>query len=1608
MAAERREGRGAAGGRGFVSLGAPKRTKAAFKLSVPRPVNLPSLKKENAGTEPSGTGGAGGGAGWAGSREPESSAHAGHASEPGPGPSLVEKAGWAHGRPAAAPSAWEQPRALSLREFPSLAAAASVPQQQQQQQQQHPLPQPDQHGAWDEDERGRGLPTGPGRPSRPAFRGRSQDARFDPAFGGGDDGEFHGPPPPHAAGPHYGRHHGEFSPSPQHRRFEEEPPYGRYGRPPPPGPGPYWRDEPPPRDWHRHDRFDGPPQRYGPPRRDFGGRYGRGGPSIDEEPEHPHDRHGRYPDQGRFERFGPHGGDPRDRDPALFPPPPPGQPRSRQAPSPPPEREREPSQQRRGCEDEGRAAAEPARHPPAASRSPLPRPEPDRLSSAGAAEVQPVQPPPPPPPKQQPAAEQPANAAEEPAAPEANSAAEPSPAASAPAHQQQAAAQQQRKGAGGERKNERRAAALHAGKAAGGKREAAQQQAPPPPPPPAAPKPPPPAAPPLKTSVVKPGVSWKAMLAGVSDESAAPAQPASASDAGDKAGKRERGRGKKEGKKEAGGAAAPAPAAAGAAGEAAGAGKQRGKQRTRGGKKGGAAAEEGAQPEAAQQVAGDAGKAAGRARGRGRGKDAAEHPTAADAEAAEAETTAAPEPAEATAPAEPAYEPLPVAAPAVDASAAAAAAAAIDAAPVLAPALAVQLAQPLAAAPLAAALAAPAAAPAGAAAGAGVSAPLMGAAFGWSSPLADEVAKLQLSTAGAHDGPAGIVPLGPTTTEHQLASSLALLPTLGRDLREPSPPMQPAAAAAAPADPSSGSVADVITSLPADLSLDLAAAPPAAPAAAPAVGAGQPFSSASPPPPSASPPPFPGGLFPATTASWAQPPSKEAVQLFEGAAAGQSFAFGSITSTHMQFGPVAAAFGQQQPQFGAGGGVDWSSPAPSPPPYMAPPHLGPAAAFGPPGVSQYGPPPGLGGAPQQQQHHHHMYQAGPMMPGGPHAGPYGMPHPGMPPSQHQQHQQHLQQQHQQHQQVLRQMPAVLEDPAAALPDDVFDAPPQQAHAASHQGQPNGQARGRNYGGRGRQRGPRYAQQQQQQVQQQHPHAQAGNYGAQPGGYPPSAIGFPQQMPSWASQAPHFLPPQLVGPRQQQGNSGRGRGRGRNGTANGAANGGGNRGGNRGQPKQHQQWAERRVLSNGAGWVSGYIAGRCPGSDPKKLLALQRVNFPALNKQCQPGSSCTACMCQLSNAMAVAKGDPADLSLCLNNFRTIMTFPAALGGSGLSKAAYSRLSLCPVADPPCADQKAGAVFGTLGPALMPTSAGADLACLSGKQERECAAACMSTAGCGGFSFNALVTPTRCCLKSSPGWEGQSLSRTGEQMYYHLPAGTTTEDDMFAQRTPWGGGAIAPAAATPTPTTSAAPSTASAASPVSGVPSAPTASDAPCAQTACDDRQPPGGWTCKQQARSTRGKDWGKCGEPWMAGFCLQTCNKCPCGAASPPVSAAPATAPSATPSPSPSPAAPAAAACTCTDVMPSRHSCADEAKWGSCGKRYMKPTTDVPEGFCQISCGRCTCPQVQQCECTDLQPSYGTTCQEHRAWGACGQEWMWMAFGSRPRGYCQTTCARCTC
>lgn len=223
------------------------------------------------------------------------------------------------------------------------------------------------------------------------------------------------------------------------------------------------------------------------------------------------------------------------------------------------------------------------------------------------------------------------------------------------------------------------------------------------------------------------------------------------------------------------------------------------------------------------------------------------------------------------------------------------------------------------------------------------------------------------------------------------------------------------------------------------------------------------------------------------------------MQLFEGAGPGATFNLSGIGS-HMQFGAVAAAFGQQpQQQFGMAGGVDWSSPAPSPPPHYVPaPPLPPAAVLGPGGMQQHMQ---YGQAGHTAAGQRHVMAGVPA--GGPVAAYPGMlGHPGasQPPA------------------PPARPPRQLEDPAAALPDDVFDVPapqPPLSHGAGPgqhypgQGAANGQQRTRGYGGqpRGRQRGQRFPQPQQQHPQ--HPHVQMAY--APPGHYP---AGFPTQMPGW--------------------------------------------------------------------------------------------------------------------------------------------------------------------------------------------------------------------------------------------------------------------------------------------------------------------------------------------------------------------------------------------------------------------------------------------------------------------------------------------------------------
>eukprot|EP01025_Chloroclados_australasicus_P060941 TRINITY_DN78_c0_g1_i5.p1 TRINITY_DN78_c0_g1~~TRINITY_DN78_c0_g1_i5.p1 ORF type:complete len:218 (-),score=15.53 TRINITY_DN78_c0_g1_i5:1129-1782(-) len=84
-------------------------------------------------------------------------------------------------------------------------------------------------------------------------------------------------------------------------------------------------------------------------------------------------------------------------------------------------------------------------------------------------------------------------------------------------------------------------------------------------------------------------------------------------------------------------------------------------------------------------------------------------------------------------------------------------------------------------------------------------------------------------------------------------------------------------------------------------------------------------------------------------------------------------------------------------------------------------------------------------------------------------------------------------------------------------------------------------------------------------------------------------------------------------------------------------------------------------------------------------------------------------------------------------------------------------------------------------------------------------------------------------------------------------------------------------------------------------------------ACNDNPPPPAkgeeqYTCKQQ------KDWGKCDEDFMAGYCECTCERC----------------------------------CACNNFPPQGHdyTCKQQKDFGKCGEDFMK-------GYCECECGRCS-------------------------------------------------------
>ena len=115
-------------------------------------------------------------------------------------------------------------------------------------------------------------------------------------------------------------------------------------------------------------------------------------------------------------------------------------------------------------------------------------------------------------------------------------------------------------------------------------------------------------------------------------------------------------------------------------------------------------------------------------------------------------------------------------------------------------------------------------------------------------------------------------------------------------------------------------------------------------------------------------------------------------------------------------------------------------------------------------------------------------------------------------------------------------------------------------------------------------------------------------------------------------------------------------------------------------------------------------------------------------------------------------------------------------------------------------------------------------------------------------------------------------------------------------------------------------------------------------------------------------------------------------------------------------------------------------FGNCNALLMvTPTAELPEAFCQTTCGRCfTMPTLTMttqsqsrsffaapsnsinasslstnsiarsrsllasCTCTDSQPDKTYTCAQQKAFGKCSADFV------AGKGHCQTTCGRCTC
>ena len=373
----------------------------------------------------------------------------------------------------------------------------------------------------------------------------------------------------------------------------------------------------------------------------------------------------------------------------------------------------------------------------------------------------------------------------------------------------------------------------------------------------------------------------------------------------------------------------------------------------------------------------------------------------------------------------------------------------------------------------------------------------------------------------------------------------------------------------------------------------------------------------------------------------------------------------------------------------------------------------------------------------------------------------------------------------------------------------------------------------------------------------------------------------------------------------------------------------------------------------------------------------------------------------------------------------MMFPAELGGSSLSATAYQRLQQCPLADPPCGDQKVSGRFWRVAETSKRWTRVRRLP-FHIKPRAVCAPACPRPAvGCRVWHAGACAGAQ--LARQRPGlleqqerarlryglpvgqwlqwvhlqrnaffrWAGglgcwwMSNYHSSTLTYYLFPpdlsplcprlcvcagrcclksgatgdAQLSDQGDQMYYRLPAGTTAEDGFFTQRTPW-GGVPALGTSTTTTAAAPSSPgLASGSTCLQTSCSDAQPPA-YSCSQEA------SWGKCGEAWMQPYCQQTCKRCPCAPADAVAVATPtATSSAATPGPSAlSPLVPAPT--TSPPASPA-------ASILAAGSTLPPPTTTTA------------------CTCTDVQPNR-YLCTDEARWGKCSAGFM-QATKTLPEG-----------